>query len=83
MTSHVYDESIAEEMIRLISDHYYEAFEKLSMKMQELYQQEVENDLRIDRRYIAENGRRVCQDAQARGSYSIWIKSYGELSGRL
>ncbi len=42
LTSHVYDESIAEEMIRLISDHYYEAFEKLSMKMQELYQQEVE-----------------------------------------
>lgn len=42
LTSHVYDESIAEEMIRLISDHYYDAFEKLSMKMQELYQQEVE-----------------------------------------
>lgn len=42
LTSRVYDESIAEEMIRLISDHYYDAFEKLSMKMQELYQQEVE-----------------------------------------
>jgi nucleotidyltransferase substrate binding protein (TIGR01987 family) len=42
LTSHVYDESIAEEMIRLISDHYYDAFEKLSMKMQELYKQEVE-----------------------------------------
>ena len=42
LPSHVYDESIAEEMIRLISDHYYEAFEKLSMKMQGLYQQEVE-----------------------------------------
>ena len=42
LTSHVYDESIAEEMIGLISGHYYEAFEKLSMKMQGLYQQEVE-----------------------------------------
>lgn len=42
LTSHVYDESIAEAMIRIISDSYYEAFNQLNAKMQELYKQEVE-----------------------------------------
>lgn len=42
LTSHVYDESIAEELIRLINDCYYEAFNQLNAKMQELYKQEVE-----------------------------------------
>ncbi len=36
ITSHVYDESTAEEMINLISDSYYEAFNKLLIKMNDL-----------------------------------------------
>ena len=36
LTSHVYDESVAEEMIKLICDLYYEAFNKLLIKMNDL-----------------------------------------------
>ncbi|MBM7866647.1 nucleotidyltransferase [Heliobacterium gestii] len=40
MTNHVYDEGTANEMIQLIRDRYFEAYEKLRMKMHELYLQE-------------------------------------------
>jgi nucleotidyltransferase substrate binding protein (TIGR01987 family) len=40
LTSHVYDESAATEMIRLISKSYFEAFDKLRIKMESLYKNE-------------------------------------------
>jgi nucleotidyltransferase substrate binding protein (TIGR01987 family) len=42
LTSHLYDEKTAEEMIRLIKDLYFEAFGKLQIKMDDLYKNEVQ-----------------------------------------
>jgi len=39
LTSHIYDESTAEEMIKLISDSYYEAFNQLLIKMHDIQKQ--------------------------------------------
>lgn len=40
LTSHVYDESTATEMIQLISKSYFEAFDKLRIKMEGLHKDE-------------------------------------------
>lgn len=42
LTSHIYDESTAEEMIQLISKKYYQAFDNLRIKMNDLYKDEVQ-----------------------------------------
>ena len=48
LTSHIYDESTAEEMIRLISELYFGAFEKLQIKMNDLYKDEVQKRCDMD-----------------------------------
>jgi nucleotidyltransferase substrate binding protein (TIGR01987 family) len=42
LTSHLYDEKTAEEMIQLIRGFYIEAFDKLRMKMNDLCKDEVQ-----------------------------------------
>lgn len=41
LTSHVYDDATAEEMIQFICDLYYDAFDKLRIKMNDLQRREV------------------------------------------
>ena len=42
LTSHVYDESTATEMIQLISKSYFKAFDKLRIKMDGIHKDEVQ-----------------------------------------
>ncbi len=48
LTSHIYDETIVDEMIGLISGSYFKAFEKLQLKMNDLYRDEVRKRCAMD-----------------------------------
>lgn len=48
LSSHIYDESTAEEMIHLICDLYFEALEKLRIKMNDIYEDEVQKRCDMD-----------------------------------
>lgn len=48
LTSHLYDEKTAEETIHLIRDLYFEAFNKLRIKMNDLYEIEVQKKCETD-----------------------------------